>query len=119
MKPLTAYNILPNKKQELFDINNLFDLPNRQDDNYKQYLAIIMKDMDKNGMSNPILVIRKENYWNRLPWTGTDTQLGVITGSNRYRYALERGYTHIEGVICKDKSDWFQMWQSTYQRVDK
>jgi len=119
MKPLTAYNILPNRKQELFDINNLFDLPNRQDDNYKQYLVTVMKDMDKNGMSNPILVIRKENYWNRMPWTGTDTQLGVVTGSNRYRYALERGYTHIEGIICNDKSDWFQMWQSTYKRVDK
>jgi len=119
MKPLTASKIIPERKQELIKLDDLFDLPNRQDESYLEYLENIYKDLDKKGMKNPILVIRKEDYWNRLPWTGTDTQLGVVTGSNRYRYAVDRGYTHIEGIICNDKSDWFQMWQSTYKRVDK
>ena len=38
MKPLTASKIIPGKKQELLKIEDLFDLPNRTDDNYMEYL---------------------------------------------------------------------------------
>ena len=117
MKPLTASKIIPGKKQELLKIEDLFDLPNRTDDNYMEYLNNVYKNLDKVGMKNPILVIRKDDYWNRLPWTGTDTQLGVVTGSNRFRYAVDRGYTHIESIICKNRNDWFPLWQSTFYRV--
>jgi len=117
MKPLTASKIIPEKKQELLKIEDLFDLPNRTDDNYMEYLNNVYKNLDKVGMENPILVIRKDDYWNRLPWTGTDTQLGVVTGSNRFRYAVDRGYTHIEGIIFKNRNDWFPLWQSTFYRV--
>jgi len=117
MKPLTASKIIPGRKQELIKLDDLFDLPNRSDENYMEYLSTVFKDMDKRGMENPILVIRKEGYWNRMPWTGTDTQLGVVTGSNRYRYAVDRGYTHIEGIICKNRGDWFPIWESTFYRV--
>ena len=54
MKVLTAFNILPDQKQELLEVKNLFDLPNRTDDSYMQYLETVIKDMDKNGMKNPI-----------------------------------------------------------------
>ena len=117
MKPLTASKIIPGKKQELLKIEDLFDLPNRTDDNYMEYLNNVYKNLDKVGMENPILVIRKDDYWNRLPWTGTDTQLGVVTGSNRFRYAVDRGYTHIEGIICKNRGDWFPLWESTFFRA--
>ena len=116
MKPLTASKIIPGRKQELLDVNSLFDLPNRSDDSYIQYLATVFKDLDKRGMENPILVIEKDNYWNRLPWQD-DNKMGVVTGSNRFRYALDRGYTHIESIICKNRSDWFPLWQSTFFRV--
>ena len=36
MKPLTAFKTIPDRKQELIDLNNLFDLPNRQDKDYIQ-----------------------------------------------------------------------------------
>ena len=117
MKPLTASNIIPGRKQELFKIDRFFDLPNRSDDNYMQYLNTVYNDLDKKGMNNPILVIEKENYWNRLPWTGKEGQLGVVTGSNRFRYAIDRGYTHIEGILCENRGDWFPLWQSTFVRV--
>ena len=117
MKPLVAYNILPDQKQELIEITKLFDLPNRKDENYMQYLETVMKDMDINGMKNPILVIKKENYWNRLPWRGTNEQYGVVTGSNRYRYAVARGYTHIESIICNDRTQWFDLWNKLQYRV--
>ena len=117
MKALTASKIIPGRKQELIKLDNLFDLPNRSDESFLEYLGNVYKDMDNRGMENPILVIRKNDYWNRLPWTGTDTQLGVVTGSNRFRYAVDRGYTHIEGIICANRGDWFPLWESTFYRV--
>ena len=117
MRPLTASKIIPGRKQELLKLDDLFDLPNRSDESYLEYLGNVFKDIDKRGMENPILVIRKEGYWNRMPWTGTDQQYGVITGSNRYRYAVDRGYTHIEGIICKNRGDWYTLWESTFYRV--
>ena len=116
MKPLTAFKTLPDRKQELIDLNNLFDLPNRQDKDYLDYLDTMFKELDNNGMMYPILVIKKEHYWNRFTWQD-DNKMGVVTGSNRFRYALDRGYTHIEGIICKDRSDWFPLWESTFFRV--
>ena len=115
MKPLTAFNILP-RKQELLDVHSLFDLPNRTDKDYMDYLATVSDDLDKRGMDWPILVIKKDDYWNRFPWQD-DNKMGVVTGSNRFRYALDKGYTHIEGVICKSRSDWLEMWHQTFYRV--
>ena len=116
MKPLTAFKTLPDRKQELIDLNNLFDLPNRQDKDYLDYLDTMFKELDKNGMMYPILVIKKEHYWNRFTWQD-DNKMGVVTGSNRFRYALDRGYTHIESVICESRSDWFPLWESTFFRA--
>ena len=116
MKPLTAYKIIPDRKSQLFDVTTLFDLPNRFDKDYMDYLATVMEDMDKRGMEWPILVIKKDNYWNRFPWQD-DHKMGVVTGSNRFRYALNKGYTHIECIICKNRGDWFPLWESTFYRV--
>ena len=117
MKPLTAFKTIPNRKQELLKLEDLFDLPNRFDKDYMDYLAKVSEDMDNRGMEYPILVIKKENYWGRFEWHGGDDKMGVVTGSNRFRYALERGYTHIEGIICDSRSDWFPLWESTFYRV--
>jgi len=59
MKPLTASKTIPDRKQELIDVNNLFDLPNRKDKDYMDYLDTMFKDLDKNGMMYPIFVIKK------------------------------------------------------------
>ena len=116
MKPLTAFKTIPDRKQELIDLNNLFDLPNRQDKDYMDYLDTMFKDLDKNGMMYPIFVIEKKNYWNRFPWQD-DNKMGVVTGSNRFRYAISRGYTHIESIVCSDRGDWFPLWEKTFMRV--
>ena len=116
MKPLTAFKTIPDRKQELIDVNNLFDLPNRQDKDYMDYLDTMFKDLDKNGMMYPIFVIEKKNYWNRFPWQD-DNKMGVVTGSNRFRYAKSRGYTHIESIVCSNRGDWFPLWQQTFMRV--
>jgi len=118
MKPLIASKKLPDRKQELIDVKDLFDLPNRKDKDYMDYLDTMFKDLDKNGMMYPIFVIKKENYWNRFPWQD-DNKMGVITGSNRLRYAIDRGYTHIESIVCSSRKDWFPLWEQTYLRVIK
>ena len=116
MRPLVAFKSIPDRKQQLIDVHSLFDLPNRTDKDYMDYLAVVSDDMDKRGMEHPILVIEKDNYWNRFPWQD-DTKMGVVTGSNRFRYALDKGYTHIEGIIINNKSDWFTLWEKTYYNV--
>jgi len=116
MKALTASKIIPGRKQELIKLDDLFDLPNRQDKDYLDYLDTMFEELDKNSMMYPILVIKKEHYWNRFNWQD-DNKMGVVTGSNRFRYALDRGYTHIEGIICDSKSDWFPLWENTFYRV--
>ena len=118
MKPLIASKKLPDRKQELIDVKDLFDLPNRKDKDYMDYLDTMFKDLDKNGMMYPIFVIKKENYWDRFPWQD-DNKMGVITGSNRLRYAIDRGYTHIESIVCSSRKDWFPLWEQTYLRVIK
>jgi hypothetical protein len=116
MRPLTASKIIPGKKQELLDVHSLFDLPNRSDKDYMDYLATVSEDLDQRGMEWPILVVKKDNYWNRFPWQD-DSKMGVVTGSNRYRYALDKGYTHIEGIICDNRSIWLELWYNTFYRV--
>jgi hypothetical protein len=118
MKILTARNIIK-KNQILLDLDILLDLPNRKDDNYIEYLKTVKDDLDKNGMVNPILVVEKKNYWNRLPWRDDSKKYGIVTGSNRYRYAIENGYDLIESIICASKNEWFDLWNKTYYRVNE
>ena len=116
MKILTANNIVK-EGQILLDVNLLLDLPNRNDDSYNEYLKTVKDDLEVNGMMNPLLVVEKKNYWNRFPWRDESKKYGVVTGSNRYRYAVARGYTHIESIICNDRSQWFELWNKLQYRV--
>ncbi|MDA9761417.1 hypothetical protein N9C63_00650 [bacterium] len=116
MKILTARNIV-RKDQILLDVDILLDLPNRDDDSYNEYLKNVKNDLDKNGMLNPILVVEKKNYWNRFPWRDDSKKYGVVTGSNRYRYAVDNGYELIESIICTSRNQWLDLWNKTFFRV--
>ena len=118
MKILTARNIVKSG-QVLLDVNNMIDLPNRQDDNYMQYLKTIKDDLELNGMLNPLLVVEKKNYWNRFPWRDESKKYGVVTGSNRYRQAVENGYDLIECIICASRNQWLDLWNKTFFRVNQ
>jgi hypothetical protein len=117
MKILTARNIVESG-QVLLDVNDMVDLPNRQDENYMQYLKTVKDDLEVNGMLNPLLVVEKKNYWNRFPWRDNSKKYGVVTGSNRFRYAVDKGYTHIESIVCTNRSEWFDLWNKTFFRVE-
>src|SRR5210317_1939823 len=113
MKILTANNFVK-EGQILLDVNLLLDLPNRDDDSYNEY---VKDDLDKKGMLNPLLVVEKKNYWNRFPWRDESKKYGVVTGSNRYRYAVENGYDLIECIICTSRNQWLDLWNKTFFRV--
>jgi hypothetical protein len=116
MKILTANNIVK-EGQILLDVNLLLDLPNRNDDSYNEYLKTVKDDLEVNGMMNPLLVVEKKNYWNRFPWRDESKKYGVVTGSNRYRYAVDNGYDLIECVICTSRNQWLDLWNKTFFRV--
>src|SRR6056300_1169764 len=116
MKILTANNIVK-EGQILLDVDLLLDLPNRDDDNYNQYLKTVKDDLEVNGMMNPLLVIEKKNYWNRFPWRDESKKYGVVTGSKRYRYAVENGYDLVECIICTSRNQWLDLWNKTFFRV--
>ena len=116
MKILTANNIVK-EGQILLDVDLLLDLPNRDDDSYNQYLKTVKDDLEVNGMMNPLLVVEKKNYWNRFPWRDESKKYGVVTGSNRYRYAVDNGYDLIECIICTSRNQWLDLWNKTFFRV--
>jgi hypothetical protein len=116
MKILTANNIVK-EGQILLDVDLLLDLPNRDDDSYNQYLKTVKDDLEVNGMMNPLLVVEKKNYWNRFPWRDDSKKYGVVTGSNRYRYAVDNGYDLIECIICTSRNQWLDLWNKTFFRV--
>jgi hypothetical protein len=116
MKILTANNIVK-EGQILLDVDLLLDLPNRDDDSYNQYLKTVKDDLEVNGMMNPLLVVEKKNYWNRFPWRDDSKKYGVVTGSNRFRYAVENGYDLIECIICTSRNQWLDLWNKTFFRV--
>ena len=116
MKILTANNIVK-EGQILLDVDLLLDLPNRDDDSYNEYLKTVKDDLEVNGMMYPLLVVEKKNYWNRFPWRDESKKYGVVTGSNRYRYAVENGYDLIECIICTSRNQWLDLWNKTFFRV--
>ena len=116
MKILTANNFVK-EGQILLDVDLLLDLPNRDDDSYNEYLKNVKDDLEVNGMMNPLLVVEKKNYWNRFPWRDESKKYGVVTGSNRYRYAVENGYDLIECIICTSRNHWLDLWNKTFFRV--
>ena len=116
MKILTANNFVK-EGQILLDVDLLLDLPNRDDDSYNQYLKTVKDDLEVNGMMYPLLVVEKKNYWNRFPWRDESKKYGVVTGSNRYRYAVENGYDLIECIICTSRNQWLDLWNKTFFRV--
>lgn len=80
----------------------------------KQFYKPLVKDIEANGLTFPLLVVRateqqlleqKKKYKDKileLPTLTEDTQLVVWGGSNRIRAAEELGYTHIDCVIFED-----------------
>lgn len=88
----------------LDDIYSLND--NLRDSNF---LNVFHKSLKAKGMLNPILLSTEEGFKNethpfdRRPQPEDSGKLyRCMIGNNRYRYAEENGYTHIEALVIDD-----------------
>ena len=73
------------------------------------FLNIFHKSLSMKGMLNPILVSTEQGFKNnthpfdRRPQPENVEQMyRCMIGNNRYKYAVENGYTHIECLIIDD-----------------
>ena len=109
MKPLkseTQYYQHPHTKEPIqataFPISMLcnVDEPHPQDEKIAM-MALLEKRIPEEGMLHPLLIKEKTDpMWNHLKHKISEHAEYVIWyGNNRYRYALEHGYTHIDCII--------------------
>jgi hypothetical protein len=88
----------------LADIFSLND--NLRDSNFQN---TFQKSMNMKGMLNPILVSTENGFktnthpFDRRPQPEDVEQMyRCMIGNNRYKYAVDNGYTHIECLIIDD-----------------
>lgn len=92
-------------KTVILPLSNIYSLnDNLQDKAFEKGLA---RSLKFKGMINPILVCTDEvfkttdiNFFERRPVQEEITQeYRCLIGNNRYKYATEHGYTHIESLL--------------------
>ena len=72
---------------------------------YFEHLGALRESISKQGMISPIILVAihhkywaefvpntSKNFWIHIPYV-------IQTGNNRYRIALENGYTHISSIV--------------------
>ena len=105
VKVLKAQNKFDNSVilslKEIYSLND-----NLQD---KAFDKIFTRSLESKGMLNPILVSTEEGFKNnthpfdRRPQPETIEQAyRCMIGNNRYKYAVDNGYTHIECLVLDD-----------------
>jgi hypothetical protein len=73
----------------------------------KKRINPLFESIDKVGMMWPIIVTDLKYYWNKERNWPKDEQgnykpgIAVHTGNKRVLYAIEKGYSHIEGYFVK------------------
>ena len=105
MQVLKAVNKYPDSiSVALSDIFSLND--NLRDSNFQN---TFQKSMNMKGMLNPILLTTEEAFkttthpFDRRPQPEhVDQMYRCMIGNNRYRYAVDNGYTHIECLVIND-----------------
>lgn len=105
IKVLTSQNKLTGTKViPLSDINSVND--NLQDHAFNKTLQ---RSLEQKGMLNPILVCTDKDFkqtdirrFERRPVPEQiEETYRCLIGNNRYKYAVENGYTHIECYLVK------------------
>ena len=78
---------------------------------YFEHLGALRESISKQGMISPIILVAihhkywaefvpntSKNFWIHIPYV-------IQTGNNRYRIALENGYTHISSIVFGTRVD--------------
>ena len=100
----------------LDDIYSLND--NLRDSNFQN---TFQKSMSLKGMLNPILLSTEEGFktnthpFDRRPQPEhVDQMYRCMIGNNRYKYAVDNGYTHIECLVIDDLITLKNMHRKTF-----
>jgi hypothetical protein len=117
IKVLKAQNKYPDSIiVPLSDIYSLND--NLRDSNFQN---TFQKSMGLKGMLNPILVSTEEGFktnthpFDRRPQPEYVEQMyRCMIGNNRYKYAVDNGYTHIECLVIDDLVTLKNMHRKTF-----
>ena len=117
MQVLRAQNKYPDSKIiALADIYSLND--NLRDSNFQN---TFQKSLALKGMLNPILLSTEEGFktnthpFDRRPQPEhVDQMYRCMIGNNRYKYAVDNGYTHIECLVIDDLITLKQMHNKTF-----
>jgi hypothetical protein len=100
----------------LSDIYSLND--NLQD---KAFDKIFQKSLEAKGMLNPILLSTEEGFktnthlFDRRPQPeNIEQSYRCMIGNNRYKYARDNGYTHIECLVIDDLAELKKIHRETF-----
>jgi hypothetical protein len=106
MKILKANNYIKDMSVNVFNLKDIMIIPSLKWLNKR--IKPLYESIDKIGMIWPIIVTDLEHYWNKEKNWPKDEQgkykqgTAVHTGNKRVLYAIEKGYSHIEGYFVKN-----------------
>ena len=100
-------------------ISDIFSLnDNLRDSNF---FNIFNKSMQSKGMLNPILLSSEECFkstthpFDRRPQPEDSGKLyRCMIGNNRFKYAIEHGYTHIEALVVDNLQELKRLHNETF-----
>lgn len=105
IKVLRAQNKYPDSI--IVHINDIYSLNDNLGDG--SFDATLKKSLNLRGMLNPILISTEEGFksnthpFDRRPQPEHVEQMyRCMIGNNRYKYAVDNGYTHIECLVIDD-----------------
>ena len=92
---------------EIVALDDIYSLNDNLQD--KAFEKIFNNSLKAKGMLNPILLSTEEGFRNntkpfdRRPQPEhVDKKYRCLIGNNRYKYAIDNGYTHIECLVIDD-----------------
>lgn len=75
----------------------------------RAFMSIFTKSLESKGMLNPILLSTEEGFksktreFDKRPQPDdSGCMYRCMIGNNRYKYAVDNGYTHIEALVIDD-----------------
>lgn len=117
VKALTAQ-----KKYEgsvLVSLDDIYSLNDNLQD--KAFDKIFQKSLELKGMLNPILLSSEEGFkTNTHPFDrrsqpeNIEQSYRCMIGNNRYKYARDNGYTHIECLVIDDLAELKKIHRETF-----
>lgn len=117
MQVLRAVNKYPNSV--IVHVSDIYSLNDNLQD--KAFDKIFTRSLETKGMLNPILVSTEEGFksktrsFDRRPQPEHIDQLyRCMIGNNRYKYAVDNGYTHIECLIIDDLEELKKTHRETF-----